>query len=132
MDNSIILFDGVCNLCDGWVQFVLKRDSRRRFIFAQLQSNPAHKLLERLGRTTPRQDSIILIDELGVHEKSSAILRIFASLDGIWKLISALRVFPQSFRDSVYDLVARNRYNWFGKKQNCPLPNPNFMERFLK
>ncbi|HZG73527.1 MAG TPA: thiol-disulfide oxidoreductase DCC family protein [Chondromyces sp.] len=128
--NSIILFDGECNFCDSSVQFIIKRDPEGIFHFASLQSETGQKLLEQYK--VPKDiDSMILIEEDKVYYKSTAALRICRRLQGAWKWLYALVLIPRPVRDFVYEIVARNRMKWFGKKDSCMLPPPNIRKRFL-
>lgn len=128
--HPIILFDGVCNLCNGWVNFVIDRDPAGRFHFAPLQSDRARDLLD--SATYPGDfDSIVLLDGGRVFEKSDAVLRITSKLSWGWPLLSILRVIPRTVRDSVYDFVARHRYSWFGRTDACHVPTEDLQSRFL-
>ena len=126
-DEHIVLFDGICNLCNGAVRFILVRDPRGRFRFASLQSNAARRLLK--GDGPP--ETIILIDAGKIYSKSTAALRIARGLRFPWPLLYGLVIVPRFLRDVVYDWVARNRYRWFGKRDTCMLPTPQMKERFL-
>jgi predicted DCC family thiol-disulfide oxidoreductase YuxK len=121
----------VCNLCSGFVQFVIARDRARRFRFASLQSDAARRCLETCGVAGSLPDSIVLIEEGGVFTRSAAALRIARRLGFPWSLAVAFAVVPPSLRDFVYDLVARNRYRWFGTRDVCLVPTPELRERFL-
>ena len=132
----LILFDGVCNLCNGAVQFILKRDPARRFQFASLQSPQAQRALARAragGPATagPLPDSLVLIDDGNVHVKSTAVLRIARGLRAPWPLAYAGSIVPRAVRDAVYDRVARSRYRWFGRRETCMVPTPDVADRFL-
>jgi len=127
-DEHIVLFDGVCNLCNGAVRFVLARDPRGRFRFASLQSDVARRLLKGDGPA----ETIVLIDAGKIYTKSTAALRIARGLRFPWPLLYALAVIPRPLRDFVYDWVARNRYRWFGKRDTCMLPTPQMRGRFLE
>jgi predicted DCC family thiol-disulfide oxidoreductase YuxK len=126
--ERIILFDGVCNLCNGFVQFVLKRDSHGRFRFASLQSDAARRLL---GPEGPRE-TIVLVEAGKTYVKSAAGLRIVRGLRFPWPLLAVCAVIPRTLRDRLYDWVARNRYRWFGKRDACMLPTPQMRGRFVK
>ncbi|HUB78122.1 MAG TPA: DCC1-like thiol-disulfide oxidoreductase family protein [Bryobacteraceae bacterium] len=126
-DERIVLFDGVCNLCNGLVQFVLKRDARRRFRFASLQSEAARRALQ----GEPPAETIVLIERGKTHLKSAAALRIARGLRFPWPLLYGLVVVPRPLRDMIYDWVARHRYAWFGKRESCMLPSPQMRGRFL-
>ena len=134
MENSysIILFDGVCNLCDGVVQFVLKKDKKNRFRFAALQSERGTALLKQFGLSTTNYNSFVLIESGRVYQKSTAALRVLKGLGGVWVLLYGFIIFPRPIRDYIYDWVARNRYQFFGKKDECMLPTPEIRARFLK
>ena len=129
--QHIILFDGVCNLCNGFVQFVIKHDPEGRFKFAALQSEEAEKLLRNFNLPPLRPDSIILLENSKLYMESTAALRILKKLSGIWPALYAGIVLPAFLRNAVYKLIARNRYKWFGKQESCMLPTPELKSRFL-
>jgi predicted DCC family thiol-disulfide oxidoreductase YuxK len=128
--NGIILFDGVCNFCESSVQFIIKRDPKGHFHFASLQSDVGQKLLKEFN-APEGIDSIILIENGQTFVKSSAALRISKQLSGFWKLFYSLRIIPVGIRDYMYDIIAKNRYKWFGKKESCMLPSDDIRKRFL-
>jgi predicted DCC family thiol-disulfide oxidoreductase YuxK len=133
---SIVLFDGVCNLCNGFVAFVLPRDRSGRFSFAPLQSETGRRLLSERGIAPATEDgavpgSIVLIEDGHAYVKSDAALRIARRLSGAWPLLFAFALVPRFVRDRVYDWVARNRYRWFGKREQCLLPRPEYAKRLL-
>jgi predicted DCC family thiol-disulfide oxidoreductase YuxK len=128
----VILFDGVCNLCNGFVQFVIARDPAARFQFAALQSDSARRLLARVDGLGQVPDSVVLVDRGRVYTRSSAALRIARGLPFPWSLARALIVVPRPLRDWVYDRVARHRYRWFGRKDTCMVPTPDLRARFLE
>jgi predicted DCC family thiol-disulfide oxidoreductase YuxK len=132
-DHPIVLFDGVCNLCNGAVNFLIDRDPSSTLRFASLQSEAAHDVLKAFGRTIRFGDpeSILLVEGGRVYERSSAVLRIVRHLSGAWWLLGALLVVPRPLRDVVYQWVAANRYRWFGKSDVCRVPTPLLRERFL-
>lgn len=131
-EKKIILFDGVCNLCNRAVQFVIKRDKKDMFRFAPLQSEIGAQLIEQRGIDISRIDSIILIEpSIAFYVKSDAALEIGKSFGGIWKLLGIFDWIPRVFRDGIYDLVARNRYRWFGRKDACMVPTPELKQKFL-
>lgn len=130
--HPVVLFDGVCNLCAGTVQFVIGRDPAQHFRFASLQSPAAARLLAEAGVTAPLPDSIVLVDDAGVHVRSAAALRIAHHLRFPWNLSSAFLVVPRPLRDWAYDLVARHRYGWFGRQDICMVPTPDLRSRFLR
>ena len=126
-DYPVILFDGVCNLCTGSVQFVIERDRRKQFRFASLQSAVAEKLIG----SRDQLESMVLVEGGKVYRKSSAALRIVKRLDGLWPLLAALLVIPKFLRDAVYDWIGRRRYRMFGKREACWTPSPELADRFL-
>ncbi|MGM0844783.1 MAG: thiol-disulfide oxidoreductase DCC family protein [Bacillota bacterium] len=128
--GSIILFDGVCNLCNTIVQFVIERDKKGYFKFASLQSDTGKALLQK-HEVDADTDSIILIDQHKCYMKSAAALRVSKNLDGLWKIFFLFMLVPAPLRDKIYDLIARNRYNWFGKRDSCMLPSPEIKKRFI-
>ncbi|WP_188456280.1 thiol-disulfide oxidoreductase DCC family protein [Virgibacillus oceani] len=128
--SRIILFDGECNFCDKSVQFIIKRDPKGNFKFASLQSDVGNDLLKRFD--TPRDlDSFILIENNQCYSKSSAALRVCKHLKGFWKFLYIFMIVPRPIRDFCYEIVARNRYKWFGSKESCMLPSPEERNRFL-
>jgi len=132
---NLVLYDGVCALCNGTVKFLLRIDHRNVLAFAPLQGQTAARLAERYGFPTDVR-SIVYVRSFGlkherVHTKSEAVLRVMGDVGGVWWLVSVLRVVPRFLRDPVYDFVARNRYRWFGKYDQCPLPPPELRGRFL-
>lgn len=135
-DRKIILYDGVCNLCDSAVRFILPRDPKGQFCFASLQGEFARKFaandpIARSAINASSPETIILIDGEQFYERSTAVLRIAAGLHFPWSLLGLLRIIPRPIRDAAYCWVARNRYRWFGKKESCPLPRPEWKSRFL-
>lgn len=126
-----ILFDGVCNLCNGSIQFILKRDPESRFRFASLQSESGRRLVAENGLDPDVLSSVILIEDGKVYRESTAALRIARHMSGAWKLLRVLVLIPRPIRDAVYRMIARNRYRWFGKSETCWLPTPELRARFL-
>ena len=131
VDKPIILFDGVCNLCQGSVQFVLKHDTRRQFLFASLQSPVATELISTFQNTSAQTDSFVLIENGKMYTRSTAALRVCRRLNGGLPVLYGLIIIPAFIRDAVYDLVSGNRYKWFGKSKECWLPTPELSARFL-
>ncbi|QLK25711.1 DCC1-like thiol-disulfide oxidoreductase family protein [Natrinema zhouii] len=121
-DHPIILFDGVCNLCNGFVQFVLPRDTAGTFRFASLQSDIGTALLAEHGLPTDELESIVLIEGDDCYVKSSAVIRIARLLGGGYALLGPSRFLPRRLRDWAYDFVAARRYRWFGKRNQCAMP----------
>jgi predicted DCC family thiol-disulfide oxidoreductase YuxK len=126
----IILFDGVCNLCNSSVQFIMKRDPLAKFQFASLQSEIGQKLLRQHGLNQDLNSFILIEDEI-VYIKSSAALRVCMNLNGLWRYLSIFRIIPPAIRDYIYVIIAKNRYKWFGKQETCMLPTPDMKKRFL-
>ena len=133
-EHPVVLFDGVCNLCNGSVNFAIDRDPGARLRFAALQSDAARRIFERLGRAMPAGDpaSIVLVDRDRLYEGSGAILRIARYLRGAWPMLAALLVVPRPLRDAVYRWGAARRYRWFGKSDTCRIPTPDLRARFLE
>ncbi len=129
--KSLILFDGYCNLCNGAVQFVLKRDKKRQFYFASLSWEVAEQLLEKYPEFK-LVDSILLFENNKLRAKSSAALKIAPHLGGLWWMTGIFWVVPKFVRDGIYNWIARNRYKWFGKKEACMMPTPELKSRFLE
>ena len=130
--KKIILFDGVCNLCHSAILTIIKYDKKHVFLFANLQSATGKKILKHLNIDVTKLDSILLYEPNIAYEvKSTAVLNIAKELSGFWKICQVFLILPKSFRDVVYDFVARNRYQWFGKKQVCELPTSSLLEKFM-
>ncbi|MDM5188714.1 thiol-disulfide oxidoreductase DCC family protein [Bacillus sp. DX4.1] len=130
--NPIILFDGVCNLCNFWVQFVIERDPKAVFKFASLQSEIAKGLIMKYGKEYKREDSIILFEEGKLYTKSTAVLKILRKLRGPIKVLYIFIFIPKFIRDKIYDIVAQNRYRWFGKQRFCMISTQGVQNRFLE
>ncbi|WP_121665808.1 thiol-disulfide oxidoreductase DCC family protein [Mesonia aquimarina] len=131
--KQLILFDGVCNLCNNAIQFIIKKDKKDVFRFASLQSEIGQKLTKERGIDTSEIDSMILIiPGEAYYIKSSAALEIGKKLPGIYAVLASLLLnFPEGFRNLVYDFIAKNRYKWFGKKNACMIPTPEIQAKFL-
>ena len=131
-NKKIILFDGVCNLCNGFVQFVIKRDANDVFRYASLQSDIGQKLLSERNIDGTLIDSVVLIEPgVAYYIKSDAALQIGSHLKGFSGLSRVLHLIPSSLRNIVYDLIARYRYVWFGKKDACMIPTPELKAKFI-
>ena len=129
--SKLVLFDGVCNLCNSSIQFIIKHDRAAKFKFAPLQSPLAAQHLADLKVGNTPISSIIYIENDEVYQKSTAALKIAKHLDGAWPLLYAFIIVPKFIRDRVYDFIAKNRYKWFGKTEACWLPTPELKARFL-
>ena len=132
-DGPIILYDGVCNLCNASVRFVADRDRALRFRFAFLQSRSGEALLQRHGLEEARNrlDSVLLVEDGRVYDKSTAALRIARQLDGLWPALFVFIALPRALRDRVYDFIGRRRYRWFGKTDECQIPRNDLRARLL-
>jgi predicted DCC family thiol-disulfide oxidoreductase YuxK len=130
-EAPVILFDGVCNFCNYWVNFAIKRDRKKKLRFTSLQGETAKQLLPQYNINTTSLSSVIFIDKGVAFTQSSAAIRICKYLDGGWKLFYGLMIIPKFIRDFFYNVIARNRYRWFGKKETCMIPAPELRERFL-
>jgi predicted DCC family thiol-disulfide oxidoreductase YuxK len=131
MEKSIIVFDGVCNLCNASINFILKRDKKDMFLVGALQEEAGMKLLEKFKIPAGYSDSVVLVEKGDIFFKSTAALRIAKNLSGFWPIFYPLIFLPLWLRDSVYDWIGKNRYLWFGKKSTCRLPSPEEKRKFL-
>ena len=130
--KKIIVFDGVCNLCNSAINFVIKRDKKDVFRYASLQSEIGKQLIAERNIDTSKTDSIILIEpNLAYYHKSTAALHIAKQLSGMYPLLSVCLILPKFFRDWIYDIIAKNRYKWFGKKESCMIPAPELKALFI-
>jgi len=129
--QSIILFDGICNLCNGAVQFVIKHDKKNQFLFASLQSDEGKKILSEFNFSCNEMNSFILMENGTIYIRSTAALRVAKKLDGLWRLLYGFMIVPKFIRDCVYNFIAKNRYKWFGKKDECMIPTQELKAKFL-
>ncbi|MGV3619045.1 MAG: thiol-disulfide oxidoreductase DCC family protein [Fimbriimonas sp.] len=129
-DHPVLFFDGVCNLCNSSIDFVVRHDKKRRYRFAPLQGQTAAYAIPELVKTGD-YDSFVLAEGGRIYTRSTAALRVMAGLGGIWSLGKVLLFIPAPLRDVVYRLIARNRYRWFGQKDTCRLPTPEERALFL-
>ena len=129
--KPIVLFDGVCNLCNASVRFIHERDPKGQMKFAALQSDAGREVLERFGLRTDDFDSIVLVEGDHYYTRSTAALRIAKRLRGLWPALYAFVIVPRFIRDFFYDVVAKNRYKWFGRQDQCMVPTPELRARFL-
>lgn len=130
-DKPILLFDGICNLCNGSVLWVIRHDPRNQFRFASLQSEVGRQLLAEAGLPAAALNTVVLHADGRFYTRSDAALGVLSHLGSPWSWLGALRVIPRSIRNVVYDWIARNRYRWFGKKDSCMIPTPELRSRFL-
>lgn len=131
-DEPIILFDGVCNLCNGSVQYVLKHDKKKLFRFASLQSDSGQQLLKKYKLPYNNFNSFVLLQNEKAYLKSTAALMVAKQLGGFTQMLYAFIIVPTFVRDAVYNLISKNRYKWFGKKESCMVPTTELQSRFLK
>ncbi len=132
-DKKIILFDGLCNLCESSVQFVIKHDGRDQFRFVSIQSDLGQKIIEHIGINLKNIDSVILYQPgVAYYYKSNAALEIAKSLGGFFHLGTIFRIIPNGLRNVLYDYVASNRYQWYGKKEQCMIPTEKLQSKFLE
>ncbi len=129
--RKIILFDGICNLCNQSVQFVIEHDKKNQFQFASLQSDFGQNFLKENNLDATQFDSVVFIEDDKFYTKSSAALKISKYLDGITSLLTIFMIVPKPLRDVVYSFIAKNRYRWFGKQESCWLPSPELKAKFL-
>jgi predicted DCC family thiol-disulfide oxidoreductase YuxK len=132
MEKPIIIFDGICNLCNRSVQIVIKNDPAGKFMFASLQSEKGQQLLKKFNLPLNEFNSFILVKDDKVYTKSTGALKVAKQLKGGWWLLYGFIIVPKFIRDAVYNWVARNRYKWFGKREECMLPTPAIKARFIE
>ena len=131
--KQLILFDGVCNLCNNSVQFVIKQDKKNKFMFAPLQGKAGQEIIRKYNIDTAKTDSILLYsEEKGLKLKSTAALYIAKDLGFPYALLSVFLIVPAFIRNMVYDFIAKNRYKWYGKKEACMIPTPDLKSKFLE
>jgi len=131
-NKPIILFDGVCNLCSGIVLFTIKRDPEGIFRYAPLQSEIGQRLLKRFNLPMDDFHSFILVEGNRCYEKSTAALRVGRRIKRLWPLLYVFMLIPKPIRDFIYNVIAKNRYRWFGKRDECLIPTPDIRSRFLE
>jgi predicted DCC family thiol-disulfide oxidoreductase YuxK len=129
--ERVVLFDGVCKLCNGWAQFLIRHDQARRFRLASVQSAEGQALLAWFGLSTEQFETMAYIEGDQLFVRSTAVLRILAQLPGLWRLLALLRAIPRPLRDWCYDRIALNRYRLFGRYDSCLLPSADHARRFL-
>ncbi|TYP71454.1 thiol-disulfide oxidoreductase DCC family protein [Aquimarina intermedia] len=130
--TKLILFDGVCNLCNSAINFIISHDKKKIFRYASLQSSIGQQFLKDRNLDATALDSILLIEpNVAYHHKSTAALEIAKHLNGLYPALSIFLILPKTFRDWIYDIVAKNRYKWFGKKDNCQIPTPELKSLFM-
>ena len=132
-NKKLILFDGVCNLCNNAVLEVIKYDKKNVFLFAAIQSKTGKTITKELGIDVSKLDSILLyVPEVAYYSKSTAALKIAKEFSGYWKILQIGTLLPDFFNDFFYDYIARNRYKWFGRKEKCMIPTPSIKAKFFE
>lgn len=131
MSHPIIFFDGVCNLCNRSVQFIIRRDPEGIFRFASLQSAAGQQVLQQFNLPQDTFNSFILYEDGKMYTRSDAALRVFSRLKK-WKWMGMFKIVPRFIRNAVYNLIAKNRYSWFGKRDECMIPTPELKSRFIE
>ncbi len=129
--KPIILFDGVCNLCNTAVQFIIRHDPDEKFLFASLQSESGQQILKQFGLPNVDFNSFVLVQDDKIFNKSTGALKVAKQIKGGWKLLYIFIIVPRFIRDGVYSWIAKNRYKWFGQQQQCMIPTPQLKARFL-
>ncbi len=129
--RALVLFDGVCNLCNSSVQFIIKRDTKAYFSFSSIQDISTEVYPDLLNQQQLNLESILLVENNKLYKRSTAALRIVRKLNGLWPILYAFIILPKFIRDPLYNYIARNRYRWFGKKDQCMIPSPEIQSRFL-
>lgn len=129
--DQLVIFDGVCNLCNGTVQFIIKRDRKKKFSFTTYQSIIGQDILKHYGFPATDQSTVVYVKKGIPYFKSKAVLEILRDLGCGWNLLYILIIIPPFIRDFVYDIIAKNRYWIFGKRESCMVPNSEILDRFL-
>lgn len=129
--HPIMLFDGLCNLCNSTVNFIIKYDKKKRFYFSPLQSEFGNQFLKQFGLPPGELNSVILLIEGSVHFCADAILVIVGVLGFPWSMLRIFRIVPKKLRDGIYSFISKKRYSWFGKRQNCMIPSDELQSRFM-
>ena len=129
--HPVLLFDGICNLCADSVQFIIRRDPDAKLRFASLQSEAGQGMLRKYNLPEKELKSLVFVEEGNAYTRSTGALRVARYLSGLWPLAYGFIIIPAFIRDAVYDFIGRNRYKWFGKKNECWLPTPDLRKRFL-
>ena len=131
-NRYIVIFDGICNFCNGSVNFIIKRDPKGVFSFAPMQSEIAQELMQKHKIEKEELDTSLLFKNGSVYDRSDAALEITRNLTGFWHLFQIFKILPKAIRDGLYNLFARNRYALFGKRDSCMIPTPEIRKRFIE
>ncbi len=129
--HAVVIFDGVCNLCEGFVKFLIPRDKRRKLKYAPLQSDFGQSVLRESGLSTDKFDSFLFWQNGSIYDRSSGAIRAIAQLGGVYSLMWVFWIVPKPIRNFVYMIISRNRYSWFGKKEHCLIPTKEIKSRFI-
>ena len=133
MENKkIIFYDGICNMCNGFVNTIISLDKKNQLFFSPLNGKIAKKLLNEHSEKIKKIDSVVFYSHSKISVKSKAVIDIINSLGSFYKIISILNIIPSILLDCIYDLVAKNRYSWFGKKSSCPMPDKKIVSQFIE
>ena len=127
----VIIFDGICHLCCGWIRYLIRKDKTMKFRFATIQSETGQKVLNEVPENEKMMESIIYVKGNQYFRESSAILEILTDIGGFWKIVVVLKLIPKAIRDKIYQFIAKRRYRYFGKRTTCLLPTPENKKRFL-
>lgn len=130
--KKIILFDGYCNLCNSYVNFIIRKDKNNNFKFSSLQSGYGKSISEKFELPGQNYDSFLFVENERCYIKSTAALRVAKNLPGLWKMFYIFIIIPPFIRNALYDFVAKRRYKWFGKKESCLIPTPELKEKFIE
>jgi len=131
-EHPVLLFDGVCNLCNGTIQLIIPRDPEGKIRYAPLQSDLGETVRKQAGLSPDDLETVVLVDDGMAYTKSDAAIRLAEHLGGVYRLLSLGRLVPRRLRDRIYDLVAENRYDWFGRKDQCMIPDEDVSDRFIE
>ena len=129
--KKIIFYDGHCNLCNGFINAIIKLDKKSIFLFAPLNGNHAKNLLKKNNIKNTTIDSVVLFSNNSISYKSKAVIEILISLGGIYRVLVMTKIIPRAILDWIYDIVAKNRYSWFGKQNHCMVPDKKIISKFL-
>ena len=132
MEHSVILFDGICNLCNGFVRFIIKHDKQEKFKFASLQSEAAKKIMRQFNFPDGELKTIVLVDGGKIYLRSRAVLKIASQLNGAWKLATVFYLIPSFLSDALYNVISKYRYKVFGKREECMVTGVDLRRRFLE
>jgi predicted DCC family thiol-disulfide oxidoreductase YuxK len=130
-NHPVLLFDGVCNFCNRWINFIIRKDKKKKFRFAALQSKAGKQLLKN-SELDEAPNSVVLLFKGKVYVKSAAALQVFYHIGGVYAMLFAFIIFPTYVRDFYYDIIAKNRYKWWGKKESCMIPTQEIRDRFIE